>query len=93
MPIKHPVLLALLPLSILYVSTASVSALHSPRPTALALTKDNQKSPSIIFFLPKERPQTGVGWSITPIRNSQFAIPNSQFPIFLPTHKFACSEY
>lgn len=65
MAIKHPVLLALLPLSIICVNTASVSALHSPRPTALALIKDNRKSPSIIFFLPKERPQPGVGWSIT----------------------------
>lgn len=65
MAIKHPVLLALLPLSIICVSTASVSALHSPRSTALALIKDNQKSPSIIFFLPNERPKTGVGWEIT----------------------------
>ncbi|ODH02543.1 hypothetical protein A4S05_02505 [Nostoc sp. KVJ20] len=33
--------------------------------TALALTKDNQQSLSTIFFLPKERPQPGIGWSIT----------------------------
>ncbi|MEH1834171.1 MAG: hypothetical protein V7L29_19390 [Nostoc sp.] len=65
MAIKHPVLLALLPLSIICVGKGSSSALHSPIPTVLALTKDNQKSPSIIFFLPKERPQPGVGWSIT----------------------------
>ncbi|WP_375503950.1 hypothetical protein [uncultured Nostoc sp.] len=65
MVIKHPVFLALLPLSIICVSTFSGSTLHSPIPTALALTKDNQKSPSIIFFLPKERPQPGVGWEIT----------------------------
>ena len=63
MAIKHSLLLALLPLSIIYVSTASSSTLHSP--TALALIKDNQKSPSIIFFLPKERPKPGVGWEIT----------------------------
>jgi hypothetical protein len=65
MAIKHPVLIALSTLCIICVSTASVSALYSPRPAVLALTKDNQKSPSIIFFLPKERPQSGVGWSIT----------------------------
>jgi hypothetical protein len=51
MAIKHPVLIALSTLSIICVSTASVSALYSPRPAVLALTK--------------ERPQSGVGWSIT----------------------------
>ncbi|MHC5862831.1 hypothetical protein [Nostoc sp.] len=66
MDIKHPPLLTLLSLSIICVGTPSVSALYSPIPTtALALTKDNQKSPSIIFFLPKEHPQPGVGWEIT----------------------------
>ncbi|MEH1922255.1 hypothetical protein [Nostoc sp.] len=50
MAIKHPVLIALSTLSIIYVSTASVSALYLPRPTALPLTKDNQKSPSIIHL-------------------------------------------
>ncbi|MHC5861410.1 thioredoxin domain-containing protein [Nostoc sp.] len=67
MAIKHPVLIALSTLSIICVGTASVSALYLPRSTAtaLALTKDNQKSPSNIFFLPKEHPQLGVGWEIT----------------------------
>ncbi|MBN3945753.1 MAG: hypothetical protein HWQ38_04415 [Nostoc sp. NMS7] len=35
---EHSVLLALLPLSIICIGTVSVSALHSPIPTALALT-------------------------------------------------------
>ncbi|MBD2565526.1 MULTISPECIES: hypothetical protein [Nostoc] len=64
MAINHPLLLAVLSLSIICVGTPSVSALYSPIPTALTLIKDNQKSPSIIFFLPKERPQPGVGWEI-----------------------------
>lgn len=50
MDIKHPPLLALLSLSIICVGTASVSALYLPRSTALPLTKDNQKSPSIIHL-------------------------------------------
>ncbi|WP_190234154.1 hypothetical protein [Nostoc sp. 'Peltigera membranacea cyanobiont' 213] len=61
MAIKHPVLLALLPISIIFVGRSSGSALL----TDIAQQTDNQKSPSIIFFLPKERPQTGVGWEIT----------------------------
>ncbi|QHG20885.1 thioredoxin family protein [Nostoc sp. ATCC 53789] len=61
MAIKHPFLFALLTLSIICVGTSSGSALL----TDIAQQTDNQKSPSIIFFLPKERPQTGVGWEIT----------------------------
>ncbi|MFN6454672.1 MAG: hypothetical protein RM022_021055 [Nostoc sp. EfeVER01] len=61
MAIKHHFLLALLTLSIICVGTSSGSALL----TDIAQQTDNQKSPSIIFFLPKERPQTGVGWEIT----------------------------
>ncbi|WP_375513246.1 hypothetical protein [uncultured Nostoc sp.] len=61
MAIKHPLLLALLTLSIICVGTSSGSALL----TDIAQQTDNQKSPSIIFSLPKERPQTGVGWEIT----------------------------
>ncbi len=61
MAIKYPFLLALLTLSIISVGTSSGSALM----TDIAQETDNQKSPSIIFFLPKERPQTGVGWEIT----------------------------
>ncbi|WP_152592178.1 hypothetical protein [Nostoc sphaeroides] len=61
MAIKHPVLLALSTLSIICVGTSSGSALL----TEGAGQTDNQKSPSIIFFLAKERPQTGVGWEIT----------------------------
>ncbi|WP_306426867.1 hypothetical protein [Nostoc sp. CHAB 5836] len=65
MAIKHPIPLALFPLSIICVGISSISPLHWSIPTALALTKDNQKSPSVIFFLPSGRPEPGVGWEIT----------------------------
>jgi hypothetical protein len=57
---EHPVFLALLMLSIICVGTSSGSALV----TDIAQQTDNQKSPSIIFFLPNERSKPGVGWEI-----------------------------